>query len=212
MQKNLLLILFIVTCSHVFSQQTAVVKKTGKEVLLMEDGTWIYAPEEQGNTSSEIAAIYSKPKDAKYVMESKRINYGIWLNKNKWICSDTEKDQTNPTEFKFRLMGEDAYAMTIAERIEVQIDTLVKIAFQNAVDAAPDVKLIKDEWRKVNGVDLRFLQMEGTISGIRFVYLGYYYSDKNGSLQFLTYTSSNLLARYRSEMESLLNGLVIMDK
>jgi hypothetical protein len=53
--------------------------------------------------------------------------------------------------------------------------------------------------------------MEGTIQGIKFVYLGYYYSDKHGSIQFITYTSKNLLKDYRADMETLLNGFVLCD-
>jgi hypothetical protein len=212
MKKTATFILLTLLSCHLFCQQIAVITKTGKEVLLFENGTWSYVQDEKNENQDKVAIILSKPADSKFLLESKRINYGIWLNKSKWTYSETETEKGAPTEFTFGLKGEDAYGMTIAEKIEVQIDTLVNIAFQNAKDAAPDAKLVKDEWRKINGVNLRCLQMEGTISGIKFVYLGYYYSDSNGSLQFLTYTSANLLNRYKDEMEALLNGLVILYK
>jgi len=53
--------------------------------------------------------------------------------------------------------------------------------------------------------------MEGTIKGIQFDYLSYYYSDTNGSIQFITYTSKNLLKHYQGEMEALLNGFILKE-
>jgi hypothetical protein len=54
--------------------------------------------------------------------------------------------------------------------------------------------------------------MKGTIEGIQFVYYGYYYAGKAGTIQLLTYTSQNLFAEYKSEMTELLNGLTINDQ
>ena len=50
--------------------------------------------------------------------------------------------------------------------------------------------------------------MNGTIKGIHFTYLGYYFSSPKGTVQFLTYTSVNLLEEYRKDLEELLNGFV----
>ena len=91
------------------------------------------------------------------------------------------------------------------------MDNLLDIAFQNLLRVAPDGKLIKKECRKLNNKYVYFLQMEGTIQSIKFVYLGYYYSDSNGSIQFLCYTSRNLLNQYQTDLESLLNGFVISE-
>jgi hypothetical protein len=52
------------------------------------------------------------------------------------------------------------------------------------------------------------LQMTGTIQGIKFTYFGYYYSNANGTIQFLTYTSDNLFSSYQKDIEEFLNGLV----
>ena len=46
------------------------------------------------------------------------------------------------------------------------------------------------------------------MSGVVFVYYGYYFSNKNGTVQLLTYTSDNLFPFYVEEMEILLNGFV----
>lgn len=55
------------------------------------------------------------------------------------------------------------------------------------------------------------LQMAGTLSGIRFTYFGYYYSSPNGTVQLITYTSSNLFKEYADDLEDFLNGFVIIE-
>ena len=110
-----------------------------------------------------------------------------------------------------RNKGEDLYAMIITEKFEIPISTLKDVALENGRDVSPDLKIVKEEYRNVNGLDLLLMQMDGTIQGIKFSYYGYYYSNESGTVQFLTYTSQNLLAEYKSDIEDLLNGLVVID-
>ncbi len=98
--------------------------------------------------------------------------------------------------------------MVIAEGIQVEREALINLAISNARNAAPDVKVIEKEYRTVNGKKIIYMKMQGTIQSIKFTYLGYYYSDKTGSTQLLTYTASNLVEKYKPEIFDLLNGLV----
>ena len=43
---------------------------------------------------------------------------------------------------------------------------------------------------------------------IKFVYLGYYFSNENGTIQLVSYTNQKLYAESRKELESLINGFV----
>ena len=52
------------------------------------------------------------------------------------------------------------------------------------------------------------MHMTGTIQGVKFTYYGYYYSNSNGTIQFLSYTGNNLIKTYLNDIEILLNGLV----
>ncbi|SFS98206.1 hypothetical protein [Mucilaginibacter polytrichastri] len=56
-----------------------------------------------------------------------------------------------------------------------------------------------------------YLEMSGTIQGIKIKYLGYYYSDQKGTVQLLAYTSAMLYKEARAEMETFLNGLVLIN-
>ena len=40
------------------------------------------------------------------------------------------------------------------------------------------------------------LKMKGTMQGVKFVYIGYYYSNSEGAFQFVTYTSQKMLKDY----------------
>jgi hypothetical protein len=100
--------------------------------------------------------------------------------------------------------------MLITEKLKVPLETLISIAIENGKKAAPDLKVIKQEYRIVNGVKVMMMQMSGTIQGISFVYYGYYYSNESGSVQFLAYTSQDLLNNYSDDIEELLNGFVVI--
>ncbi len=52
------------------------------------------------------------------------------------------------------------------------------------------------------------LNMTATIQGIKVFYYGYYFSGPSGTVQFVTYTTQNLMDKYYRTMEELLNGLV----
>jgi hypothetical protein len=115
----------------------------------------------------------------------------------------------SPVEYNFRLKGQDAYGMIISERIETSIDALLDLAYQNAQRVATGAKIVKKEVRNVNGTTIYYLEMHGTIQGVKFVYFGYYFTSENGTIQFLAFTSNTLLERYKKNMENLINGLVI---
>ena len=53
------------------------------------------------------------------------------------------------------------------------------------------------------------MEMEGTLQGTSFTYLGYYYSNETGTTQFITYTGTSLVKKYRSDIEDFLNGFSI---
>ena len=61
----------------------------------------------------------------------------------------------------------------------------------------------------VNGKKIFFMQMNGSIEGMKFTYLGYYYSSEGGTIQFISYTTQNLLEEYKNDMFELLNGFTI---
>ncbi len=193
--------------SDCFAQQKAVTE-LGEQVILYDDGTWKYEDEKDAEKKEIPTNPKSFEKDSRstFLLKSNKLNVGVYLNPKKWSF---KKSEDNPdAEYELQLKGEDMYAMVISEQVEIPLNTLKSIALENGKAAAPDLRVVHEEYRSVNGIKVLLLQMDGTMQGIKFSYYGYYYSNENGTIQFVTFTSQNLLSGYKSDSEKLLNGLV----
>jgi len=207
-------LLFLSLLISVFSYgQINAITESGDEVILYEDGSWVYTADSTTHLTETIRMnnkVFSKPKNSTFLVKSKKVNAGVWINPKKWKFTKGAEGQI--PEFLFQNKTEDMYGMLITEKIAININALRQVAFNNAKTAAPDAKIINEEYRMVNGHKVFMMQMKGTIQGIKFIYYGYYYSDDGGSVQFLTYTSQNLFDDYKKEMEKLLNGFTVLKK
>lgn len=206
--KKILLIGLLLLSGFSLKAQVKAVTETGEEVLLYKDGTWKYL---NGDVKSETeiqlnSEKFKKNKDATFLVKSNKTKVGVWLNPKEWSFSKSNENE--PSEYQFQKKGSDLYAMLIAEQIEIPLETLKTVAFSNAQDVAPDVKITKEEYRIVNDLKVLYLEMRGTIKGMKFIYNGYYYSDESGTIQLLTYTSQNLFDTYQDNIFDFLNGFV----
>ena len=207
---GLLLILMLSTATIVSAQQRAVTE-LGEEVILFSDGTWRYANLEVEETKPipTNPQTFEKDKSASFMLKSKKAKVGFWLDPKQWSF---QQATDNPdAEYDLQLKGEDLFGMIITEKMEIPLESLKSIAFENGRAAAPDLEIVKEEYRNVNGIKVLCLQMNGTLQGIKFAYYGYYYSNEGGTVQFITFTSQQLLKSYEKDCEKLLNGLVRMD-
>ncbi len=211
MKKPLLLLTFFFSILITHAQIKAVTNN-GDEVILNTDGTWKYVNDslnDAGKSKVDTSKIsYNKNAAASFLVKSNRVSYGVYLDPKKW--SFEKKTGDGASEYEFHTREKDLYGMMISEKIEMPLETLKVAAFKNAQDAASDIKIVKEEYRRVNGNLVLMLQMNGTIRGIKFCYFGYYYSSSKGTVQLLTYTSANLMDEYRKELELFLNGFVVL--
>ncbi|MFY0591010.1 hypothetical protein [Roseivirga sp.] len=203
-----LLCLFIIQLAY--SQQKAVTEK-GEEVILYEDGTWKYQNQED-SLKGEILTnptLFEKGEESTFLLKSSKLEIGVYLDPKQWSFT---KAKDNPeAEYELQLREGDLYGMVITEKVEIPLETLKFIALENGKSAAPDLKVVKEEYRTVNGLKVLLLQLNGTMQGIKFSYYGYYFSNTNGTVQFITYTSQNLMDSYRPISEKLLNGIVVLN-
>lgn len=207
MKRIVLLLIFLPSFFCAFAQQVALTD-TGLEVILYEDGTWEYKDSEEAE-ATEIPVNkkkITKHDDASFLLKSNSFDVGFWINPKEWTF---KKSTDNPeAEYELQLKSGDLYGMIISEKIEIPLESLKMIAVENGRSVAPDLKIVKEEYRTVNGLKVLLLQMDGTTQGIKFSYYGYYYSNENGTVQFITYTSQNLMNKSIKTCEKLLNGLV----
>ena len=208
-KKRLVISLLFVSLSIMCTAQIKAVTEHGDEVILRTDGTWPYADSKaEKATKIDTSHIsFIKNEKASFLVKSNKLSCGVYIDPKKWSFSKNKTDDAS--EIGFTLKEKDGYGMLITEKIEIPFETLKAAALSNAKDVAPDVSIVKEEYRKVNDRFVLMLQMAGTLSGIRFMYFGYYYSSPNGTVQLITYTSSNLFKDYADDLEEFLNGFVI---
>jgi hypothetical protein len=207
MNKYLALTICFLSFS-VYASQRAVTDE-GNIVILNSDGTWEYeSPEKIEKLEIKTNnAVFKKGSASTFRLKSTKNKSEFWINPKDW--SFKKADDVNQAEYQFQLKGTDLYGMAITEKIQIDLDNLTQLALENAKDAAPDAKIVTREYRIVNGNKVMYMEIEGTIQGIRFKYLGYYYSDSSGSTQYLTYTGENLVSQYKNHIEKFLNGFSI---
>jgi hypothetical protein len=206
MKKMALILILIASANHLFAQQRALTEK-GKEVILYDNGTWKYINDKfNDNEIPTNSKPFVKSEEASFLLKSSNLNVGFWLNPKKWIFKKAVMNQD--AEYEFQWKEGDLYGMAITEKVEIPLETLKTIALDNAKTFSPDIRIVKEEYRKVNGIKVLLLQLSGTAQGIQFSYYGYYYSNSNGTVQFITYTSQNLMDDYKNDCEEMLNGMV----
>jgi len=184
----------------------------GEAVVLNGDGTWTYADKAKVSAikrTDSILAALSPSNNTTFVIKSEVANVSVKVNTEKWRYKKT--DGSEASEYTFESKRDGAYAYLITERAELPLQTLKKLAFENAQAASQDIKVTDEEYKTVNGVKVLFMTMEGTVETLKLTYMGYYYSSKKGTIQFLTSTTQNLVEENRSMMEDLLNGMVITE-
>lgn len=195
----------------VIAQTIHATTREGMAVLLHPDGRWEFADQQQAHESvAAEAGTHSRPDSSTKLVKGKRGSFGIWLDAKKWRV---KRDPANADAmFELTHANGDGYALVIAERIAMPLETLRKVAIDNANAAAEDVEVVHEEKRTVNGTEILLMQINGTIQSIPFTYYSYYYTGKGGSIQFITYTGSDLFAEYKADFEDLLNGFEVYPK
>jgi Tir chaperone family protein CesT len=147
-------------------------------------------------------AAFNAPRGATQEIEVLNGKAAVSITPNIW--KETKSAEAGRRTFLHA--NGDGYGMIIAERIEISTDQLREVALNNAREAAPDMKIVEEHQRRVNGIDVVMLRLEGKTNGIAFTYLGYYYGGPAGTVQVITYTGQNLFQEYRSDFEDFLNG------
>ncbi len=205
--KKLFVTIILLLAATSYASQKAITD-TGEEVILNSDGTWEYSDKAQKATKiiETNEKKFKKPVDSSFLLKSTKNNSAYWINTDKWIFKKP-KDMSL-AEYEFRLKGKDVYGKAINEEVRISIESLGNIALINAQEAAPDSKIVKKEFRIVNGNKVLYMELSGTVHGISFTYLGHYYSDASGTTQLVAYTGTGLVDKYKSEIIDFLNGLV----
>lgn len=209
--NKLFLFFATLTIANVSISQTKALTGDGKEVVLYDNGTWKYSETDGSVNKTDSLALnpqsFVKTSSATFLVKSKVFNVGVYLDPSKWTFSTSRGNEKNP-EYRFSLKSGEGYTMMITEKTPINLDVLRKVALINAQKAAIDAREISAEYRTVNNQKVLCLKMEATAQGIPFTYLGYYYSNANGTVQLVAFTSQQFFRQLEKELETFLNGFV----
>lgn len=207
MKRIILIFASLLVVSYTQAQKKAVTE-IGEEVILYDDGTWKYQNEDQKleNIIPTNPNKFEKDKGSTFLLKSNKFNVGIYINSKKWSFKKAVNNEV--AEYELQLKGEELFGMIITEKIEIPLELMKTIALENGKASATDIKIVKEEYRIVNGLKVLHLQMNGNVQGFKISYYGYYFSNGKGTIQFVTFTSQNLLDNYKSECDKILNGLI----
>lgn len=204
-----MMVVATLTWSIIAVSQIKALTETGDEVLLFENKTWQYV-DKSIDQITEIklnAKPFTKSDGATFLIKSSINDAQVYIDPKKWQFT---KNVDNPdAEYEFTAKGIELYAMLINEQIELPLATLKSVAIEAARKVAPDLKLVNEEYRMVNGHKVLHLELSGTMQGIKFTYYNYYLSNEKGSTQFVVFSSQNLIKRYKADAEKLVNGLIL---
>lgn len=203
-------ILFVFLFGQSSFAQTKAITDKGEEVILYDNGTWKSTDVKPGYDTRLDTPTYSKKASATFLVKSTRNCSGVSIDPKQWVLKRKEAGEDSEHEYSFTLKNGDAYSMMITEQIEIPLNTLAEIALENMQKISPDGHITRNEMRMVNGQLVKCLQMEGHAKGIEFTFYGYYYSAENCTTQLVCYTSKGLFAKYKSDIEDLLNGLSLI--
>lgn len=202
---------FFLSINQLFSQIRATTE-SGDEVMLYHDHTWSYLSEKKLNENeipNKNKKLFTKSKSADLLVKSKKDNFGVWIDTEKWRYNNST---SNPSaEFEFSSKTAEAFALMISEESEIPLLTLRHFAIENAKKVATNFKVSEQEIRNINGFDVLMIQMDGIVNNMKISYLGYYYSNEKGNVQLLAYCAKNLFNKNRALIEEFLNGFIAIE-
>lgn len=207
MSIRVLFFLLVILPLNSFAAQKAITED-GQIVILNDDQTWMLEESKDATKYLRNQKRFVKSASQTFRVKATPTTSAVYIDPGKWTFSK-EKDGSNKLLFKSKIpQNSDLYGMLIPEGIEIPLESLSEIAFDNAKEAAPDARIVKKEYRIVNSKKILFMEMEGTMKSINFKYVGYYSSNKSGTVQLIMYSSASIIDSKVQEIESFLNGFV----
>ena len=210
MRKSLLFFFIcIIFINSAIAQQKAITDN-GDQVILYNDGTWKYAagvkPEE--STPEMNPAEFTRDKSASFLLKSNKIHIGFWLDPKKWKFYKATSNED--AEFQMELREQSTEVVIISEKVQIPLPSLREIVLTTLKSASPDLQILHEEYRMVNGLKVLYVQAKGTVSGIKAFFYNYYYSDSSCTVQYDVIGLNTDTAADRKNAEELLNGLVAL--
>ena len=153
------------------------------------------------------------------VIRGKSVPYEIRYNNQKWFLSD--KNDDTDFEYSFTYKDSKAIAGVIPVKTLMPLEMVKNLALKRAQNISPDSNIIFEQKKNIHGKETLILKIECNITETdsksgensikTMIIYGYYYSGKEGVIEFVTFTEKNLFPKYEKDITELLNGFEIYE-
>ncbi len=203
------------------SSQMKAVTERGDTIYVYDNGTWRFTAEEEIPLNNELGFLTEELKidtiaTPLKVKESAKNEVNSILGFFKIMYDGLVWERVPPAninpdaEIAFMSTDRSAFAMVISEGIQIGTENVMKIALKNMRDVSNNqVDIVKMEYLMVNGKEVLRGVYDIDLNGMAFTFDAYYFSNENGTIQFSTWTGTNLYEKEGSKLNDLLNGLII---
>jgi len=181
--NHIIVLVFFIFLSKSITGQEIVITERGDSIVLYSNGTWDYY-DNYLNSLDTIPKIrfnhiqYIKSKTSTKKIAGKNLAYELWYNEENWKRVPVGEINLE-ADIALKYNKGDVYALVIFEEVGLPCENMSKMAIDYAVNAAPDIKMIDQEYRIVNSDTLIWMRMDGTIKGLKLSYYSYYFSNEN---------------------------------
>ena len=172
------------------------------------------------NTQVEInksGIQYSKPQASTKLIKGGKVDYELWVDKNKWEIYDSRDTVfidfrnmlgSQGTGLSHVLRHNSGESMAIIQEIHTPTD--FEILHKTLTESLSTGRgsIVSEDIRRVNGSDILYIKWMEDLGTSKIVWLSYYLSKKTGHMRLAGGTTEDLLTEYESDIIDLLNGLV----
>ncbi|WP_417430547.1 hypothetical protein [Halpernia sp.] len=208
MKKNLLLLAVSIS-SFYFSQNIKAITDDGQEVVLLADKTWKFVNESDEKalkTLNENPDVFNKNKSATFLVKSKRLNVGVYINPSKWSFKNATE---TALEYTFIQKDGNGYALSSANKSDIANYTIYKDIILNSLSkVAAFYRFIESDIRTVNGKKILYVRYKANVDNLDMEFVGYYFISDKGVTQLVCYSSEKRFEEFLPGFMELLNGFV----
>ncbi|MBS1538793.1 MAG: hypothetical protein JST20_13735 [Bacteroidetes bacterium] len=198
-----ILAFLLIAGANLQAQNIKATTQDGKEVILAPNGTWKYS-------DPTIIKTGMKPVTATKSVKSTIVKgFEYWMDAKKWVAS--KKKDTENAEFQFNHSDGNCSIIIFTDKNYVSPDNYAQQFIEGLHQSSPDAKLINEEKRIFNGVEVRLVAVDAVFENITFRYYVCFYSGKKGTTQIISYTALELFPQFEKEIVDFMTGFVIKD-
>lgn len=202
--------------------QVEAITEYGDTIYVYDNGTWSFEPLDESPEIANELSFLSETIKLDTIFNDFKVDPGstkqieglegmFTINYDSKIWKRVPPATLNEdADYAFQAKNSDIWSVVIAEETPIDKEKLFLIAKKTMKEGSgSDPLVIKTELRTVNGTQVVRGVMKADFSGIGFIFDTYFYSNENGSVQFVTWTADKIWEKNKEEILKLLNGFVV---